>query len=135
MVIGQTISHYKILQKLGSGGRGEVWLAEDSKLERRVALKFLASHLVSDPEIHKRFEQPPTESRWVGFRLKVGLRLKPPEGGPGLEPAQGSAAAVIWNPWSSSSHFCPSMYSRIVFSSTTPTVAQKHPRAHRCCPQ
>ena len=36
---------------------GEVWLAEDTKLERRVALKFLASHLVTDPELHKRFER------------------------------------------------------------------------------
>ena len=36
---------------------GEVYLAEDTKLERQVALKFLASHLVSDPEIHKRFER------------------------------------------------------------------------------
>jgi hypothetical protein len=42
---------------------------------------------------------------------------------------------VTWNPWSSSSHFCSSMYSRIVFSSTAPTVAQKYPRAHRCWPQ
>ena len=36
---------------------GEVWNAEDFKLGRQVALKFLASHLVSDPEIHKRFER------------------------------------------------------------------------------
>ncbi len=56
-MLGQTISHYKILGRLGSGGMGEVWEAEDLKLGRHVALKFLASHLVSDPETHKRFER------------------------------------------------------------------------------
>lgn len=56
-MVGRTVSHYKILSKLGEGGMGEVWLAEDTRLERRVALKFLAAHLVSDPEVHKRFER------------------------------------------------------------------------------
>ena len=56
-MVGQTISHYKILEQLGAGGMGEVWKAADLKLERQVALKFLAPHLVSDPEIHKRFER------------------------------------------------------------------------------
>ncbi len=56
-MIGQTISHYKILSKLGEGGMGEVWKAEDLNLERQVALKFLASHLIADPEIHKRFQR------------------------------------------------------------------------------
>ena len=48
-MIDRTISHYKILERIGSGGMGEIYKAEELKLERTVALKFLASHLVSDP--------------------------------------------------------------------------------------
>ena len=56
-MIGKTISHYKILKKLGEGGMGEVYLAEDTKLKRKIALKFLPSHLTDDKEIIGRFER------------------------------------------------------------------------------
>jgi len=56
-MIGQTLSHYKIIEKLGQGGMGEVYLAKDSRLDRKVALKILPQHLSDRAELRERFER------------------------------------------------------------------------------
>ena len=56
-MLGRTLNHYKILEPLGAGGMGEVFVAEDTRLHRKVALKVLPQHFADDPSRWARFER------------------------------------------------------------------------------
>jgi len=70
---GAMVNHYRVIEKIGAGGMGEVFLAEDTKLKRRVALKFMPTHLASDADMRARFTREAQAVAQV-HATSIGLR-------------------------------------------------------------
>ena len=77
-MLGHTLAHYKILEKIGSGGMGEVYLAEDTKLDRKIALKVLPAELAESDERRARFER---EAKAIAALNHPNIITVPVDGG------------------------------------------------------
>ncbi len=93
-MIGRVLNHYTILERIGRGGMGEVFLAEDTSLDRKVALKVLPEELSANEERRQRFER----------EAKAVAALNHPNIVTIYSVEQAEASAGRWQPWEDRLH-------------------------------